>query len=105
MRGGDGSDAGLVEQVGGDGFDEPADARLQVGGLGGEGLDPRREAAQGLFGGCELVEGRRRQTERGAFGDLGGGGDAASNATSPASSTDSYSTHQPHLTNIEASAC
>ena len=43
-----GPDAGLVEQVGGDGFDEPADARLEVGGLGGEGLDPTREAAQGL---------------------------------------------------------
>ena len=32
--------------MGGDGFDEPADARLQVGGLRGEGLDPPREAAQ-----------------------------------------------------------
>ena len=63
--------------MGGDGFDEPADARLEVGGLRGEGLDPPREAAQGLFGGCELVEGSRRQTERGAFGDLGGGGEAA----------------------------
>ena len=50
---------------------------LEVGGLRGEGLDPPREAAQGLFGGCELVEGGRRQAQRGAFGDLGGGGEAA----------------------------
>ena len=41
MRGGDGPDTGLVEQVGGDGFDEPADARLEVGGLGGEVWVPK----------------------------------------------------------------
>ena len=82
MRGGDGSDAGLVEQVGGDGFDEPADARLEVGGLGGEGLDPRREAAQGLFGGCGASSGgadRPGRRNAGACGDLDGttGGEAA----------------------------
>ena len=63
--------------MGGGGFDESADACLEVGGLGGEGLDAPREAAQGLFGGGELVEGGRRQAQRGAFCDLGGGGEAA----------------------------
>ena len=69
LGGGDGADAGLVEQLGGGGADERADRRLELVGLLGECLDPPGDRPQGLFGGGELLVGGLWRSEGAALGD------------------------------------
>ena len=78
LGGGDGADAGLVEQsdaeqlveqLGGGGADERADRRFELVGLLGECLDPPGDRPQGLFGGGELLVGGLWRSEGAALGD------------------------------------
>ena len=80
LRGGDRTDPGLVEQIGGDGCNQFGDGRFQFCCFGGEGLDTPGERTHGHFGGGVFAPGARgwlTRSERVTFGDQRGGGETS----------------------------